>query len=85
VAFFFAGDFAWAGGASSGSLAAGEVEEGVTALEEMEMEMQLCHGTHLLALRPEHSDDHHGLEDSGWETCEYRNHWEYIVITREEQ
>jgi hypothetical protein len=51
------------------------VEEGETALEEMET-MQSCHGTHLLALHPEHSDDHHGLEDSSWETCEYKNDWE---------
>jgi hypothetical protein len=75
VAFFFAGDFAW--GHLSGSLVAGEVEE-------IEMEMQPCHGTHLLACHPLHSNDHHGLEDSGWETCEHRNDWEYIVITREE-
>jgi hypothetical protein len=61
-----------------------EVKEGEPALEEMdmememEMEMQPCHGTHLLAFRPEHSDDHHGLEelDFGWETYEYKNDWE---------
>ena len=52
-----------------------EVEEGETALEEMEMEMQSCHGMHYHCL--EHSDDHHGMEvDSGWETCEYKNDWE---------
>jgi hypothetical protein len=56
-----------------------EVEEGETALEEMEMEMQLCHGTHHHCPehhhRLEHCDDHHGMEqlDSGWETCEYKN------------
>ena len=59
-------------GASSGSTTR-EVEEGETALEEMEM--QPCHGTHHHHL--EHSDDHHGMEvDSGWETCEYKNDWE---------
>jgi hypothetical protein len=58
--------------------------EGETALEEMEMEMQPCHGTHLLACHPWHSDDHHGLEDSDWETYECRNDWEYIIIMREE-
>ena len=52
-----------------------ESEEGETALEEMEMEMQPCHGTHHHRL--EHSDDHHGMKvDSGWETCEYKNDWE---------
>ena len=56
--------------ASSGSTAR-EAEKGETALEEMEMEMQPCHGTHHHRL--EHSDDHHGMElDSGWETCEYK-------------
>jgi hypothetical protein len=41
-----------------------EAKEGEPALEmEIEMEMQSCHGTYLLALRPEHSDDHHGLEE----------------------
>ena len=44
-------------GASSGS-AALEAEEGETVLEEMEMEMQPCHGTHHHRL--EHFDDHHG-------------------------
>ena len=58
-------------GASSGS-AAREAKEGETALEEIEMEMQPCYGTHHHHL--EHSDDHHGMEvDSGWETCEYKN------------
>ena len=57
-------------GASSGSVAR-EAEEGETALEEMEMEMQPCHGIHHHHL--EHSDDHHGMEvDSGWETYEYK-------------
>jgi hypothetical protein len=53
-----------------------EAEEGELALEEMEM--QPCHGMHLLALRPEDSDGRHGLEelDSGWETCEYKYDWE---------
>ena len=52
-----------------------EAEEGETALEEMEMEMQSCHGTHHHRL--EHSDDHHGMEvDSGRETYEYKNDWE---------
>ena len=61
-------------GASSGSTAR-EAEEGETALEEMDMEMQPCHGTHHHHL--EHSDDHHGMEvDSGWETCEYKNDWD---------
>ena len=68
-------------GASSGSTA-WEAKEGETALEEMEMEMQPCHGMHHHRLEhhhhPEHSDDHHGMEelDSGWETCEYKNDWE---------
>ena len=44
-------------GASSCS-AAWEAEEGETAMEEMEMEMQPCHGTHHHRL--EDSDDHHG-------------------------
>ena len=58
-------------GASSDS-AAWEAEEGETTLEEMEMKMQPCHGTHHHRL--EHSDDHHGMEvDLGWETCEYKN------------
>jgi hypothetical protein len=50
------------------------VEVGEAALEEMEMEIQPCHGTHHHH-HPEHSDDHHGMEelDSGWETCEYKN------------
>ena len=57
------------------SYAVREAEEGETALEEMEMEMQPCHGTHHHLL--EHSDDHHGMEvGSGWETCEYKNDWE---------
>ena len=60
--------------ASSGSTAR-EAEKGETALEEMEMEMQPCHGTHHHRL--EHYDDHHGMEmDSGSETCEYKNDWE---------
>ena len=60
--------------ASSSSMAQ-EAEEGETALEEMEMEMQPCNGTHHHRL--EHSDDHHGMEvDSGWETYEYKNDWE---------
>ena len=52
--------------ASSGSTAR-EAEKGETALEEMEMEMQPCHGTH--HHRPEHhrrakhSDDHHGMKE----------------------
>ena len=61
-------------GASSDS-AAWEAKEGETSLEEMEMEMQPCYGTHHHCL--EHSNDHHGMEvDSGWETCEYKNDWE---------
>ena len=49
-----------------------EAEEGEIALEEIEMEMEPCHGTHHHRL--EHSDNHHGMEvDSGWETCEYKN------------
>ena len=61
-------------GASSSSVAR-EAEKGETVLEEMEMEMQPCHGTHHHLL--EHSDDHHGMEvGSGWETCEYKNDWE---------
>ena len=62
------------GAGASCSSVAREVEEGETALEEMEMEMQSCHGMHYHCL--EHSDDHHGMEvDSGWETCEYKNDW----------
>ena len=61
-------------GGSSSSAARG-VKEGEAALEEMEMEMQPCHGTHHHLL--EHSDDHHGMEvGPGWETCEYKNDWE---------
>ena len=61
-------------GASSGSTAR-EAEKGETALEEMEMEMQPCCGTHHHHL--EHSDDHHGMEvDSSWETYECKNDWE---------
>jgi hypothetical protein len=59
-------------------LTAQEAKEGEPTLEEMEMEMPPCHGTHILALRLKHSDDRRGLEelDSGWETCEYKNDWE---------
>jgi hypothetical protein len=48
-----------------------EPEEGETALEEMEMEMQPCHGSH--NHRPEHSNDQ-GMEelDLGWEAYEYK-------------
>ena len=60
------------GAGASSSSTAREVEVGETALEEMEMEMQPCNGTHHHRL--EHSDDHHGMEvDSGWETYEYKN------------
>jgi hypothetical protein len=64
-------------GASSGSVVR-EAEEEETALEEMEMEMQPCYGTHHYSiehhLHPEHSDDHHGMQklDSSWETYEYK-------------
>jgi hypothetical protein len=59
-----------------------EAKEREAASEKMEMEMEMevqpCHGIHLLVLRPEHSDDHHGLEelDSDWEACEYKKNWE---------
>ena len=52
-----------------------EAKEEETALKEMEMEIQPCHGTHHHRPEhhhcPEHSDDHHGMEelDSCWETC----------------
>ena len=48
-----------------------EADVGETTLEEMEMEMQSCHGSH--HHRPKHSDDHQGMEelDFGWETYEY--------------
>ena len=75
-ALFYDGwlSFSPGAGASSGS-ATQEAEEGETTLEEMEMEMQPCHGTHHHHL--EHFDDHHGMEvDSGWETYEYKNDWE---------
>jgi hypothetical protein len=56
-----------------------EAKEGENALEDTEMEMQSCHGTHHHRPEPHHcpvhSDDHHGMEelDSGWETYEYKN------------
>jgi hypothetical protein len=44
-----------------------EAEEGETALEEMEMEMQSCHETHHHRPEhhhhPEHYDYHHGMEE----------------------
>jgi hypothetical protein len=51
------------------------VEEGETALEEMEIEMQPFLGMHHRHLehhhRPVHSDDHHGLEEL--DLGEYKN------------
>jgi hypothetical protein len=58
-------------GTSTYAFMAQEAEEGEITLEEMEMEMQPCHGSHNHRL--EHSDDQ-GMEelDLGWEAYEYK-------------